>query len=141
MSTPLSTEGLTIAGAARELGVSARTIRRFIKAGKLSAQLVPGQFGDEYRIFEIPPGLQKQEPLDTTSGQTFGQTPGQTPVQTPVQAPDQFMDMVRELQDKNMTLAAQLGAATERIRALEGQVKLLTEARQPWWKRLFSKGG
>ena len=133
MSTPLSTEGLTIAGAAKELGVSARTIRRFIKSGKLYAQLVPGQFGDEYRIFEIPPGLQKQEPLDTTSGQT--------PVQTLVQAPVQFMDMVRELQEKNMTLAAQLGAATERIRALEGQVKLLTVAKQPWWKRLFSRDG
>jgi len=49
------------------------------------------------------------------------------------------MDMVRELQEKNMTLAAQLGAATERIRTLESQVKLLTTARQPWWKRLFLK--
>jgi len=48
------------------------------------------------------------------------------------------MDIVRELQEKNLALAAQLGAATERIRNLEGQVRLLTVAKQlPWWKRLF----
>jgi MerR family copper efflux transcriptional regulator len=137
ISTPLSTEGLTIAGAAKELGVSPRTIRRFIKAGKLFAELVPGQFGDEYRIFEIPLSLQKQKRLDIAPGQNPSQTPSQTPVQTSVQ----FMDLVRELQEKNMTLAAQLGAATERIRALESQVKLLTTARHPWWKRLFSRNG
>jgi MerR family copper efflux transcriptional regulator len=133
MSTPLSKEGLTIATAAKELGVSPRTIRRFIKAGKLFAELVPGQFGDEYRIFEIPVSLKRQKRLDITSRQN----PSQTPIQTSVQ----FMELVRELQEKNMTLAAQLGAATERIRALESQVKLLTTARQPWWKRLFSRNG
>jgi len=45
----------------------------------------------------------------------------------------------KELQDKNVTLAAQLGAAMERNRALENQIKLLNSARQPWWKRLFTK--
>ena len=49
------------------------------------------------------------------------------------------MDIVRELQEKNFALAAQLGAATERIRNLEDRVKLLTAARQPWWKRLFTR--
>jgi MerR family copper efflux transcriptional regulator len=85
--------------------------------------MVPGPFGREYRIFELPPDLHKTAPLDNTH------------VQTPVQV----MDIVRELQDKNLALAAQLGAATERIRNLESQVKLLTTAHQPWWKRLFTK--
>ncbi len=137
MSTSLSKEGLTIAKAAEELGVSTRTIRRFIKAGKILAELVPGQFGDEYRIFEIPLNLQRQKRLDITPRKTLSQTSRQTPVQISAQ----FMEMIRELQDKNMTLAAQLGAATERIRALESQVKLLTTTRQPWWKRLFSRNG
>ncbi len=137
MSTSLSKEGLTIAKAAEELGVSTRTIRRFIKAGKILAELVPGQFGDEYRIFEIPLNLQRQKRLDITPRKTLSQTSRQTHVQISAQ----FMDMVRELQEKNMTLAAQLGAATERIRALESQVKLLTTTRQPWWKRLFSRNG
>jgi hypothetical protein len=48
------------------------------------------------------------------------------------------MDIIRELQDKNLALAAQLGVATERIRNLEGEVRLLTAAEQrPWWKKLL----
>jgi FtsZ-binding cell division protein ZapB len=48
--------------------------------------------------------------------------------------------IIRELHEKNLSLAAQLGAATERIRNLESQVKLLTVAKQqPWWKRLFGR--
>jgi MerR family copper efflux transcriptional regulator len=116
-------QGLTIAQAARSLGVSTRTVRRFIKSGKIRAEMVPGPFGQEYRIFELPPDLHKTTPMDNT------------PVQTPVQV----MDIVRELQEKNLALAAQLGAATERIRNLESQVKLLKAAHQPWWKRLFAR--
>ena len=115
-------QGLTISQAARSLGVSSRTVRRFIKSGKIHAELVPGPFGQEYRILELPPDLHKPKPLDNTSGQ----------------APIQAMDMVRELQEKNLALAAQLGAATERIRSLEKEVRLLTvAASRPWWKRLF----
>jgi hypothetical protein len=50
------------------------------------------------------------------------------------------MDIIRELQEKNLALAAQFGAATERIRSLESELKLLTAAaKQPWWKRLFAR--
>ena len=126
----MSRQGLTIAQAAKELGVSTRTVRRFIKSGKVDAELVLGPFGQEYRILELPVDLQKKKPLDNTAGQT--------PVQTPVQV----MDIIRELQEKNLALAAQLGVATERIRNLESGVRLLTGARQrPWWKRLLSLPG
>ena len=66
-----------------------------------------------------------------------------TPGQTPTQIPTQTMDIIRELQEKNLALAAQLGAATERIRNLENEVKLLVAAKrkQPWWKRLFGRKG
>ena len=122
----MSRQGLTIAQAAKELGVSTRTVRRFIKSGKVDAELVLGPFGQEYRILELPVDLQKKKPLDNTAGQT--------PVQTPVQ----IMDIIRELQEKNLALAAQLGVATERIRNLESKVRLLTGAKQrPWWKRLL----
>ena len=117
---------MTIAQAAKELGVSTRTVRRFIKSGKVDAELVPGPFGQEYRILELPVDLQKKKPLDNTAGQT--------PVQTPVQ----IMDIIRELQERNLALAAQLGVATERIRNLESKVRLLTGAKpRPWWKRLL----
>ncbi len=129
MSIVMSTHGLTIVEAASSLGVSSRTIRRLIKSGKLSAELVPGPFGDEYRIFELPTDYCKRRPVDNT--------PTQIPIQTTSQTPVQFMDIIRELQEKNMVLAAQLGAATEHIRFLENQVKLLNTTKQPWWKRLF----
>ncbi|GAH79095.1 unnamed protein product [marine sediment metagenome] len=126
----MSRQDLTIAQAAQSLGVSSRTVRRFIKSGKIKAELVPGPFGEEYRILELPVGLHKWKPVDNT--------PSQPPIQTPIQSPIQSMDIIRELQEKNLTLAAQLGAATERIRNLESQVRLLTAAKQqPWWKRLF----
>lgn len=124
----MSKQGMTIAEAAKALGVSTRTVRRFIKSGKLEARLVEGPFGQEYRIDELPPELRKKKPLDNT--------PGQNAIQTPVQV----MDIIKELQDKNLALAAQLGVATERIRNLENEVKLLTAAKsRPWWKRLFSR--
>ena len=122
---------MSIAQAARSLGVSSRTVRRFIKSGKIQARLVPGTFGQEYRIYELPPELHKPQALEST--------PGQTPVHTLVHTPIQVMDIIRELQEKNLALAAQFGAATERIRNLESQVKLLAVARQPWWKRFLSR--
>jgi excisionase family DNA binding protein len=121
----MSKQGLTIAEAARSLGVSSRTVRRFIKSGKIHAELIPGLFGQEYRIWQLPPDIRKRKPVDNT----------------PYQAHGQVMDIIRELQEKNLALAAQLGAATERIRNLESEVKLLTAAKQPWWKRLFTRKG
>jgi hypothetical protein len=48
---------------------------------------------------------------------------------------------VQQLYQENMRLAAQLGAATEKIRHLEEQLKLLEPPKNtiglPWWKRLF----
>ena len=119
----MSGQGLTIARAAEVLGVSARTVRRHIKAGKLHAELVDGPFGEEYCIPELPSELHRLKPVD--------KTPGQTPVQA--------MDVIMELQEKNLALAARLGAAAERIRNLENQVKLLAVVGQPWWRRLFRR--
>ena len=128
LSIAMSSQGMTIAEAAESLGVSTRTVRRFIKAGKIEAELIPGPFGEEYRIKVLPPDLSRKKPLDNT------------PVQTSIQAPVQVMDIIRELQEKNLALAAQLGVATERIKNLENEVKLLTVARsRPWWKRIFTR--
>ncbi len=124
----MSSQGLTIQQAARALKVSTRTVRRFIKSGKLNAKLVTGPFGQEYRILELPPELHKPKPIDNM------------PYQTSIQSPIQIMDIIRELQEKNLALAAQLGVATERIRNLENRLSLLTSAKQqPWWKRVFAR--
>ena len=121
-------QGYTISQAAKKLCVSARTIRRFIKAGKLQADMVTGPFGPEYRILELPDELHTRKPADDS------------PSQTSIQAHVQFADMIRELQEKNLTLAAQLGAASERIRQLEKEIKLLiAPGQKPWWQRWFRK--
>jgi excisionase family DNA binding protein len=131
----MSREGFSIAQAAETLGVSTRTVRRFIKAGKIKAELIAGPFGEEYRIKEIPEGLRKIETEDNAPVQSPGQSTGQDLVPTS----GQLTDIIRELQEKNLGLAGQLGAALERIRNLEAQVRLLNAARVPWWKRIFRK--
>jgi len=133
----MAKQGLTIAEAAKSLGVSSRTVRRYVKSGKIHAELIHGPFGQEYRILELPVEFRKSKPVDNTLNQSSGQTNGQTSGQISVQV----IDIIRELQEKNLALAAQLGVATERIRNLEKDMKLLTVARQPWWKKLFGKTG
>jgi len=98
-----------------------------VKSGKIHAELVLGPFGQEYRILELPVELRKSKPVDNTPSQSSGQTSVQV------------IDIIRELQEKNLALAAQLGVATERIRNLEKDMRLLTVAKQPWWKKLFGK--
>lgn len=121
---------MTIAEAAAALGVSARTIRRYIKAGKICAELVAGTFGEEYRIMEIPAQLASLiRKGDAGADQKGANNPSL----------EQALQLIKELQDKNLALAAQLGAATERIKNLEGQVKLLSTSKKPWWKRLLGR--
>ena len=133
----MSNQGLNINEAAKKLNVSTRTIRRHIKAGKIKAELIKGSFGDEYRILELPPQFdpnadieEEQQSLDIPSPVNSGSVQG--------------IELIRELQEKNLALAAQLGAAAERIRNLEGQLKLLAPppsvkvVKEPWWRRFQS---
>ncbi len=114
-------EGLTIAQAAKAMRLSPKTVRRRIKEGKIPYKLVPGKYGDEYRLTELPSNRINPEALDTT--------------------PTLALDIIHRLEQENRNLAGQLGAALERVRALENQVKLLTMGRQPWWRRLFNRMG
>ena len=116
----MENQGLTIAQTARTTGLSARTIRRHIKNGMIDAELITGRHGKEFRIANIPEELTRQRTID--------------------KQPTLSIDIIRELQEKNLQLAAQLGAASERIRTLESQVNLLTVGKQrAWWKRLLKK--
>jgi MerR family copper efflux transcriptional regulator len=122
----MSVQDLSIKEAASVIGVSPKTVRRFIKDGKVPAELRAGKYGKEYRILSIPPSLVVNKPLDKDIDIGI------------VNDLTQGLDMVRELQERNLQLAGQLGAAQERIRSLENQVKLLTTPHQPWWRRLFT---
>jgi len=123
LSSLMANQGLTITKAANSMGISTRTVRRYIKSGKLHAEFVQGNHGGEFRISAIPPELIKEKTVDKERGQTM----------------DTLQGLLHELQQQNVQLAAQLGAATERIRSLESQVKLLTTGKQPWWRRLFRR--
>lgn len=131
----MNTQSFTIVQAADKLGVSTRTIRRYIKAGKLRADLVNGPFGEEYRIRELPEDLKKLETPDNFTA---------LDVRDPFAGASQdAMAVLRDLQEKNLTLAAQLGAATERVRQLESQLKTLTitdgqPPKTPWWQKWYS---
>ncbi len=139
MSMAMMKNGMNINEAAQTLGVSTRTIRRYIKSGKIQAELISGQFGEEYRILNLPSDL---EPIseEEIEYEKPAETPAPPPSYDPGQALMKSMDLVRELQEKNINMAAQLGIATERIRNLESQLKqlkLLTTPKVPWWKKPF----
>ena len=105
--------------AAKELGVSPRQVRRYIKEGKLKAHLVDGKFGKEYQITEIPADLRRKTSAPSSN--------------------DALMGMLRDLQADNIRLASQLGVAMERARGLEERIKLLTAPKISFFKRLFRR--
>ncbi len=104
----------SISEAASLLNLSAKTIRRYIKAGKLPSVKVPTKFGDEYRVTEIPEALRQEAAAQAEAEAKVDVIPANTN-DSPLDA--------QQLYQENMRLAAQLGAATERIRQLEEQVK------------------
>ena len=108
--------GLSITQAASATGLSPKTIRRYVKDGKLPFTMIPGKYGyDEYRITEIPPDMLADDAMP--------------------KALPWGMDIIARLEIENRDLAGRLGAAQERIRALDAQVKLLTMP--PWWRRIL----
>lgn len=145
----------SISEAAEALRLSSKTIRRYIKSGKLPSVKVPTKFGDEYRITEIPEDLRQEAEAQAEAQARMDIVP--------VEETGSRLD-AQLLYHENIRLAAQLGAATERIRQMEEQLKLqesqlgpaaekirlleaqvrLLEAPKPqpvlpWWKRLFGK--
>jgi len=112
-----NSEGITIAQAAKAMHLSPKTVRRQLKQGKIPYKLVPGKYGDEYRILELPIDKIKEESLDKT--------------------PALALDIIHRLEQENRNLAGQVGILQERNRQLENQVKLLTAPKQPWWRRIF----
>ncbi len=105
----------SISEAAELLNLSSKTIRRYIKSGKLPSTKVPTKFGDEYRITEIPEAL-KQEALAQAEVESRVDV-------IPASEQGPKLD-TQQLYQENIRMAAQLGAATERIRQLEEQLKL-----------------
>jgi MerR family copper efflux transcriptional regulator len=117
------TAGYSVADAAKVLGVSTRTIRRHIKDGKLSFTKIEGQFGEEYRITDLPENAKRSNPTEVSS-ELSGTV---------------ALDMIRRLEEENRNLAGQLGIAQEKIRNLEDKLKMLPQPKVSWWRRIFSR--
>lgn len=146
----MSGRDLTVAEAAERLGLSERTIRRQIKSGKIKAELVPGRYGDEYRVElgEIAApgrGLDKgvsdamDSPLDSPLIGAMDR-----PLDSPLagamdSAMDKALDMVKSLQQEKAELYAQVAYWQAQCRHMEEQVKLLMEAKRPWWRRWLNR--
>ena len=109
--------GYSIAEAARQLGVSAVTVRRYIKQGKLEGKKVEGKFGNEYRIPALP-----RELLGRGEDESAQQGVSYTA-------------LLEEIQRLNRELGYWQGRCEE----LGNQLKLLTAPRLPWWKRIFKR--
>ena len=115
----MSGQVLTVTEAAEALGLSERTIRRHIKNGKIKADLVPGHYGMEYRISELNLTVPATAGVDKALPSAL----------------DKALDMVKALQQEKAELYAQVAYFQAQCRHLEEQVKLLMEARRPWWRR------
>ncbi len=119
--------GLSIQEAAKQLGLSEKTIRRRIKAGSLRASKLATSQGFEWRVH-----------VDSQTVHVDSQ-PVQEPSQVAVQLDSQpqsssdvlkALEIIERLQRENMELAGRLGFYQARTLELEERVKLLEAPRQ-----------
>jgi excisionase family DNA binding protein len=107
-------DGYTLREAAQALGVSMITVRRYIKAGKLKARLVPTKFGESYIIDDLP---MLTNPL---SDKTLSTQP--------------LINRIEQLSQEVGYWKAKSELLQERLLLLEAPKQT---PKQRWWQRLF----
>ena len=124
----MDTDTVSVKEAATVLGVSARTVRRWIAQGKLPASKV----GRSYHI--ATPDL---EAATTARRQA-------APSATAVGQSD-LVAFIDRLTQENVRLAGQVGFLQAQLQNAQDEVKLLTagqmeeQPRKPWWRRLLRR--
>jgi excisionase family DNA binding protein len=106
--------GYTLREAAKALGVSIVTVRRYIKSGKLKARLVPSKFGESYIIDDLP---LLTKPL---SDNTLSTQP--------------LINRIEQLSQEVGYWKAKAESFQERLLLLEAPKQT---PKQRWWQRLF----
>jgi hypothetical protein len=106
--------GYTLREAAKALGVSMVTIRRYIKSGKVKARLVPSKFGDSYIIDDLP--LITKPSSDNT------------------QSIQPLINRIEQLSQEVGYWKAKAEMLQERLLLLEAPKQT---PKQKWWQRLF----
>ena len=106
--------GYTLREAAKALGVSMVTIRRYIKSGKIKARLVPSKFGESYIIDDLP--IITKPSSDNT------------------QSTQPLINRIEQLSQEVGYWKAKAEMLQERLLLLEAPKQT---HKQKWWQRLF----
>lgn len=132
-------QGWTIARVARALEVSEKTVRRRIERGDLPAYRLPRGTSYEWRV--DPAALGLDPAAESGDSMPAHRDPPVEPSEAVVHP---LLELLREKDRQILELANQLGAARERVRRLEEELRLLTasdaagvEARRSWVRRLL----
>jgi len=137
----------TLPEATTALKVNERTLRRWIKSGKIEASKVQGTYSDEWRI---KPGSEIScPPVITGPGKPDPEPRRQSSADSPDLTPDLLETKIRLaiMEQENQQLKQQLQGATFRNGYLEAQlegkdtqIKLLTDSqhKRGWWARFSS---
>jgi len=131
----LEAEGLTIQQAAGVAGVSERTVRRWIKEGRLAAEKVPTAQGYEWRV-QVPGGwCPSSRPARRVAGETNVRVPGTMPIAAPpVAGPVESsageglvraLALVERLQRENLELAGRVGFLQGQLQETQAQLLAL----------------
>ena len=115
---------LGIREAAARAGVSTKTIRHWIKIGRLPAQKRQSPYGDAYEV--------KASDLDglgkVLSVVTVEKSPDSRTVALAV------ADVVKQ---GTAELAAEIAALRQQLTAMQSTLEAMQKERRPWWRRLF----
>jgi hypothetical protein len=145
-------EWVTLAEAARQLGVSVHAARRRVKAGTLAARQVPTRHGAMWEVCLDPGATVAEGSRESGAG-----------VAQPRRDPDasgvsELVGLVDRLQRENRDMAGLVGSLQARLHMVEEQLQLALEAPKeepvaveptpaaeavsapavrPWWRRWF----
>lgn len=128
-STPTGIEdSLSLKEAAELFGVSVDTLRRRIRDDKLpEAQLVAGQYGDEYRLPRAAVGTVSDREgwaIDVAGDENAGQRPAHDPgLPVGIGIPAEILDRLLDAESLAAGSAADLRASESKVGALEAQLQ------------------
>ncbi len=142
---------LSVTEAAEHFGVSPKTIRRWIKGGRVKGVPMKTPQGYEWRVHPDQVPVQVDNHPDTDGDQVDAQLDDQVVMAALALAEEVRSDKHRmwadyqKLQQQNVELAGRCGYLQARLEAAEKQVLALSAPaetqqggdRAPWWRRLL----
>ncbi len=140
---------LSVAEAAEQFGVSPKTIRRWIKGGRVKGVPMKTPQGYEWRVHPDHVPVQVDNRVDTDDDQVDAQLDDQVVMAALALVEDVRSDKDRmwsdyqKLQQQNVELAGRCGYLQARLEAAEKQVLALTappgpdRPQVPWWRRML----